>query len=176
MPDIVDSTTRSRMMSGIRGKNTKPELQVRKALFAEGFRFRIHASDLPGRPDVVLPRYRAAIFVHGCFWHGHDCSLFKLPSTRRDFWSAKIEANRVRDTRAFAALREAGWRTLVVWECALRGKTAALPALTERCSRWIKHGNRHSEFRSARAPAAKPPRASSRIQAKGGIPSEPIRV
>lgn len=120
MTDIVDKATRSRMMSGIRGKNTKPEVLVRKALHAAGFRFRIHVDTLPGKPDIVLPRYRAVIFVHGCFWHGHDCAYFRLPQSNTAFWQAKIEANRLRDLRSIDQLKGKGWKVLVLWECAVR--------------------------------------------------------
>jgi len=111
------------MMSGIRGKNTKPELTIRKALHARGFRYRIHCKDLPGNPDMCLPKYRAVIFVHGCFWHGHDCHLFRLPSTRPEFWSAKIERNKQVDEAAVHRLHVEGWRVATVWECALKGRT-----------------------------------------------------
>jgi len=121
MADIVDDETRSRMMSGIRGRNTKPEMIIRKALHAQGFRYRIHVAGLPGKPDIVLRRYRSAILVHGCFWHGHDCPLFRLPETRRGFWEAKISRNRERDIEVVDALVADGWRCLTVWECALRG-------------------------------------------------------
>ena len=121
MADVVDPATRSRMMSGIRGKNTKPELLIRKALHARGFRYRLHC-DLPGKPDICLPKHRAVIFVHGCFWHGHDCHLFKWPGTRPEFWRAKIERNRTVDAAAERALAQAGWRVAVVWECALKGR------------------------------------------------------
>jgi DNA mismatch endonuclease (patch repair protein) len=96
-------------------------LLLRRGLHAAGLRFRLHVRDLPGRPDMVFPRYRAAVFVHGCFWHGHDCPLFKVPETRRDFWSAKIAGNRARDSRNRDALVREGWRVLTVWECALKG-------------------------------------------------------
>lgn len=108
-------------MARIRGRDTKPELLIRRGLHARGFRYRLHAK-LPGRPDIVLPGRRAAIFVHGCFWHGHDCHLFRLPGTRTDFWREKIAGNRVRDTAAIAALKHEGWRTLTIWECSFRGK------------------------------------------------------
>jgi DNA mismatch endonuclease (patch repair protein) len=108
------------MMSGIRGKNTSPELLVRKALHAQGFRFRIHADHLPGKPDLVLPKYRTVIFVHGCFWHGHDCRYFKVPQTRPEFWLEKIGKNRRRDETQVAELISQGWRVLIVWECAVR--------------------------------------------------------
>ena len=123
MADIVDRATRSRMMSGIRGKDTRLEILVRQGLHVRGFRYRLHCRDLPGRPDVVLPKYRAALFVNGCFWHGHEgCPLFKWPESRRDWWRAKIEATRRRDDSASEALTRSHWRQARVWECALAGK------------------------------------------------------
>jgi DNA mismatch endonuclease (patch repair protein) len=122
LADVVDAATRSRMMSGIRGKNTKPELMIRKALHARGFRYRLHC-DLPGKPDICLPKYRAVIFVHGCFWHGHECHLFKKPTTRTDFWLGKIARNQQVDATAHERLRIDGWRVATVWECALKGRT-----------------------------------------------------
>ena len=108
-------------MSGIRARDTKPEVFVRKALFRAGFRFRLHRRDLPGSPDVVLPGRRVAVFVHGCFWHAHDgCRYAKTPATRREFWESKLAANVERDKRAREVLLSAGWRVLVVWECATR--------------------------------------------------------
>jgi len=107
-------------MAGIRGKNTKPELLVRKGLFARGFRYRINSSSLPGKPDIKLTKYRAVILVHGCFWHGHSCRLFRLPSSNVAFWTAKIAANRERDARDVAALRAAGWRVCIIWECLVK--------------------------------------------------------
>lgn len=129
MADVVDAATRSRMMSGIRGVNTKPERHVRSLLHREGFRFRLHARELPGRPDIVLPRYRAVIFVHGCFWHGHVCHLFRLPSTRPEFWSAKIERNKENDKAAIAGLQARGWRVATVWECVLKGRQSCTDAM-----------------------------------------------
>jgi len=126
MVDVLMPEQRRLNMSRIRGKDTKPELMLRRGLHARGLRFRLHRKDLPGRPDMVFPRYRAAVLVHGCFWHGHDCPLFKWPATRREFWQAKIEGNRARDLRDLAGLAAAGWRVLVVWECALKGP-ARLP-------------------------------------------------
>lgn len=122
--DIVDQNTRSRMMSGIRSKHTRLERVVRSGLHRLGFRFRLHVRALPGTPDLVLPRYRAAVFVSGCFWHGHDCELFRWPGTRREFWRKKIGANRHRDARNLGSCRREGWRVLVVRECAMRGSAA----------------------------------------------------
>jgi DNA mismatch endonuclease (patch repair protein) len=121
MTDVLSPEQRRLNMSRIRSKDTKPELLLRRELHARGLRYRLHRKDLPGSPDIVLPRYRAVILVHGCFWHGHDCPLFRLPATRRDFWETKIAANKDRDARNNAALVAAGWRVLVVWECALKG-------------------------------------------------------
>lgn len=138
MPDIVDAETRSRMMSGIRGKNTKPELLIRKGLHARGFRYRLHSGKVTGKPDLVLPRFNAVIFVHGCFWHSHDCHLFRMPSTRPEFWQAKLERNRQRDDEVRSALRAAGWRILVIWECALKGRTRLdLKAVLDDAAAWI---------------------------------------
>jgi DNA mismatch endonuclease, patch repair protein len=118
MADIVDRATRSRMMSGIRGKNTNPELIVRKHLHAEGFRFRLHDRSLPGAPDLVLPKYNAAVQVRGCFWHQHAaCKYAYMPKSNTDFWCDKLEGNVARDAKKDEALRELGWRVFVVWEC-----------------------------------------------------------
>jgi len=125
-------------MSGIRGKDTKPEWQVRRALHARGFRYRLHARRLAGRPDLVLPRYRAVVFVHGCFWHGHDCRYFRLPATRTAFWEGKISRNRSNDARNRASLLEAGWRVAVVWECALRGSGCGADAVADALAEWIR--------------------------------------
>lgn len=108
-------------MSRIRGKDTRPELVLRKGLHRAGLRYRLHVKELPGRPDIVFPRHRAVALVHGCFWHGHDCPMFRLPATRPAYWREKIASNQHRDDRARAALLTNGWRVLTVWECALRG-------------------------------------------------------
>lgn len=137
MTDVVDAKTRSRMMSGIRGRDTKPEMLVRRALFKAGFRFRLHRRDLPGVPDVVLPGRRVAIFVHGCFWHMHQgCPNAKLPSTRPEFWLAKLSKNVDRDREARDALLADGWRVLTVWECATKDREV-LAALPETLRAWI---------------------------------------
>jgi DNA mismatch endonuclease (patch repair protein) len=121
MAEKISPETRSRMMAGIRGGNTKPELLVRRHLHRAGFRFRLFAKDLPGRPDVVLPKWNTLVLVHGCFWHGHrGCRYFRLPKTRPEWWAAKIDANAARDARSEQLLVDAGWRVAVVWECALR--------------------------------------------------------
>lgn len=121
MTDIVDQQTRSRMMAGIRGKDTKPELALRRALHARGFRFRLHSKAVHGRPDLVLPKYRAVVFVHGCFWHRHEgCRYTTTPSTREEFWQAKFTANVARDAAVRGKLLKAGWRVATVWECGLR--------------------------------------------------------
>ena len=138
MTDVVDSKTRSRMMSGIGTKNTKPELVVRSLLHRLGFRYRLHRKDLPGKPDLVLPRYEVAVLVNGCFWHGHECHLFKWPKSNREFWKQKIDGNRDRDLRVQKELGELGWHVMVVWECATRGKTDIhLQSLGARMARWI---------------------------------------
>lgn len=119
--DIVDRTTRSRMMAGIRGKHTKPELVVRKALFAAGYRYRLHRRGLPGSPDIVLPSRRVVVFVHGCFWHQHtECKFATTPASRSEFWAPKLAGNVTRDRKAIEALKADGWRVLIVWECATR--------------------------------------------------------
>jgi DNA mismatch endonuclease, patch repair protein len=120
--DVLTPEQRRLNMSRIRGRNTTPELLLRRGLHARGLRFRLHRRDLAGRPDLVFPRFRAVVFVHGCFWHGHGCRLFTMPKTRPEFWQDKIGRNSERDARASAALQASGWRVLTVWECALRGR------------------------------------------------------
>ena len=139
--DVVDAATRSRMMAGIRGTNTKPELAIRRGLHRRGFRFRLHGRKLPGRPDLVLPRWKAAIFVHGCFWHGHGCELFKWPRSRADFWREKISSNRQRDELALVKLSIAGWRVLTIWECSMKGPTRiGAEQAVERAATWLVSG------------------------------------
>lgn len=121
---MVDSLTpeqRSAQMSRIRGSNTKLEVLVRKGLHARGLRYRLGGAKLPGRPDIVLSKYRTVVFVHGCFWHGHDCPLYRVPKTRPEFWQAKIKTNRARDRRVNDQLKSLGWYVIEVWECSLRG-------------------------------------------------------
>lgn len=136
------------MMSGIRGKNTKPEMLLRKGLHARGLRYRLHARDLPGSPDLVFPARKAVLFAHGCFWHGHDCHLFRMPGSRLDFWRTKIERNREVDRRSVEALRDAGWRVGTVWECALKGRTRLdLETVLDDCAVWVRQGGDWLEIR-----------------------------
>lgn len=151
MVDVVSRAKRSKMMSGIRGRNTKPELIIRSALHRQGFRFRLHYRQLPGKPDIVLPRYRVLILVNGCFWHGHDCHLFRWPSTRREFWREKISATKRRDQKNLEAYNRLGWRVLTVWECALKGrKDAEIDQVIEECVSWIRSGDVSGDIRASR--------------------------
>lgn len=143
MVDIVSPDIRSAMMAGIRGGNTKPELTVRKLLFARGLRYRLHRKGLPGKPDLVFPRFKAVIFIHGCFWHmhGNGCYLSKKPSSNTEFWNTKLEKNRERDQRVENQLLAIGWRIGIIWECALRGKKPEeLNALADIIFSWL-HGD-----------------------------------
>lgn len=140
MADVVDRATRSRMMAGIRGHDTRIELSVRKALHARGYRYRVNERNLPGRPDIVLPRWNAVILVHGCFWHSHDCGLCRIPSTRPEFWRDKLAGNAERDERNTQALLKKGWRVATVWECSLRGRgQEAVSDVADRLGEWL-HG------------------------------------
>lgn len=139
-------------MAAIRGADTKPEMLVRKGLHARGFRYRLHDRRLPGRPDLVFPARRAVVFVHGCFWHGHDCPLFVMPKTRTEFWQGKIAANRARDDAALAALRETGWRTGIVWECGLKGpQRLGADAVIDSLSAWLSSDGGHIVVRGTSA-------------------------
>lgn len=142
---------RSRNMSAIRNKNTKPELLLRKSLFALGFRYRLHTKKMPGKPDLVFPKHKAVIFVHGCFWHGHDCSLFRWPKTNTEFWTTKIERNRVVDLRNHQSLIDDNWRVLTVWECSFKGPNQlGLDTVTKLSAEWILSNKHSSEIRSSR--------------------------
>ena len=136
MTDRLDSAARSRLMSKVRAKDTRPELIVRRTAHHLGYRFRLHRRDLPGTPDLVFPRHRAAIFVHGCFWHGHGCSKGRLPKSRLDYWAPKIEANRKRDDTTLARLQGAGWRVLTIWQC----ETSDREALAARIASFLEGG------------------------------------
>lgn len=127
------------MMSGIRASDTGPEMAIRRGLFAKGFRYRLHVRSLPGKPDIVFRSRRAVIFVHGCFWHGHECHLFKWPTSRAKFWKSKIEANRRRDRRVEDALGATGWRVLTIWECSLKGRAKLGSAtVVEAAESWLR--------------------------------------
>ena len=127
--DIFDQQTRSRLMSRIRSRDTQPELKLRRALHALGLRYRLHVKSLPGTPDIVFPRHKTALFVHGCFWHRHSgCKLAASPKSRAEFWNTKFSQNVKRDQANLSALAAIGWRTQVVWECELTGKKAAIVA------------------------------------------------
>ena len=137
--DVLTPEQRQRCMARIKGRNTKPEVVVRKALFSLGFRYRLHDKRLPGTPDLVFPKYHAVVFVHGCFWHGHGCKLFVVPATNTAFWMQKIAGNRSRDARALHELRALGWRVLTVWECALRGRERLpLDEVARNIARWLR--------------------------------------
>jgi len=136
------------MMSCIRGRDTGPERLIRSGLHRLGFRFRLHPTNVPGRPDLVLPRYSAALFVHGCFWHGHGCGLFRLPGTRREFWQTKIRRNVERDAEVAQLLGQQGWRQLTIWECAFRGPDSIGAEKTiRRAARWILSRRLRGEIR-----------------------------
>ncbi|WP_285762771.1 very short patch repair endonuclease [Biformimicrobium ophioploci] len=138
MTDTVSKGKRSEMMAGIGRKDTKPELMIRKALHSLGFRYRLHCGKLPGKPDLVFPRYRAIILVNGCFWHGHHCHLFRLPKTNTQFWKEKIAANCARDRKNQEMYAMRDWRVLIIWECSLKGKTK-LPfdEVIDRAVEWL---------------------------------------
>ena len=138
MSDVLTEDQRRFNMSRIRGRDTRPEMAVRRGLHARGLRFRLHHKDLPGRPDLVFPVHRAVIFVNGCFWHGHNCPLFVWPKTRKVFWQEKIRRNRERDRNALRSLRDLGWRVLTVWECALKGPDRfSISELLIRCEGFV---------------------------------------
>ena len=151
MADVVTSAVRSRMMAGIRGKNTRPEILIRHELFVRGYRYRLHVSSLPGKPDLVLPKHRAVIFVHGCFWHRHDCALFKWPSTNVTFWRTKILRNCSVDRRVLKQLKLADWRVLTIWECSLKGvKRKEIDRVIGATTRWLDSRSRSSEIQGRR--------------------------
>ena len=132
MPDIYTKLKRSQIMSKISGKETKPELLVRKYLFSQGFRFRKNVKNLPGSPDIVLPKYKAVIFVHGCFWHGHEgCKRSKLPETNKEFWKNKISATKDRDIRNVAKLEKMGWKVIIIWQCSLKNNELYINRMSE---------------------------------------------
>ena len=140
MADIVSPGKRSEMMAGIRHKDTKPEMLVRRSIHDRGFRFRLHRKDLPGKPDLYFPKYRAAVFINGCFWHGHDCKFFKLPKTNTDFWRTKIEGNRERDRVNLEKLEDRNIRYSTIWECATRLPCEQFQSEMDNLAAWLKSG------------------------------------
>lgn len=139
--DVLTPEQRRLNMSRIRGKNTRPELTLRRVLHSAGLRYRLHVRTLPGRPDLVLPKYRAVIFVHGCFWHRHECPLFRWPRSREAFWREKLERNVERDAANKASLLEAGWRVLTIWECAVKSRARlSEEQLVSRVRMWLIDG------------------------------------
>jgi DNA mismatch endonuclease (patch repair protein) len=145
MIDVVDKPTRSRMMAGIRGKDTQPELGLRRALHRLGLRYRLHASELPGRPDILLPRHQVAIQVHGCFWHRHEnCVYCTTPATNKKFWRSKFDETKGRDERNLEALRKLGWKVAIVWECSMKDDGAE--AIAEKIAAWLQTGRSFKEI------------------------------
>ena len=138
MADRHSPAVRRKNMAAVKGKNTKPEMMIRRALHGAGFRYSLHRKDLPGKPDMVLPKYKAVIFINGCFWHGHDCPAFSWPKTREAFWREKIGGNIKRDRRNLELLHTSGWRVAIVWECALKGKRKrSVETIVNRISAWL---------------------------------------
>lgn len=154
--DVLTPEQRRLVMSRIKGKDTRPEMLMRRGLHGCGLRYRLHGIDLLGKPDMVFPKYRTVVFVNGCFWHGHGCSLFKWPKTRCAFWKSKINRNMERDQKVSAVLKAAGWRTLVVWECALKGKHRRVLAEVQRTAEaFIRHGQEsRAEIAECKRPEA----------------------
>ncbi|MCZ3063569.1 DNA mismatch endonuclease Vsr [Acinetobacter baumannii] len=132
MVDQFDTATRSRIMAAIKSRNTTPELLIRSMLHRRGFRFRLHVKDLPGKPDIVLPKYHSVIFINGCFWHGHsNCRLYKLPRTRTEYWKNKVDRNQLNDRRSIELLRAKNWRVCVIWECKIKAEKKNLNELID---------------------------------------------
>lgn len=147
--DTVSSATRSRIMASVGQKNTGAEIVLRKALHRRGLRYKLHDRRLPGSPDLVLPRFKAVVFVHGCYWHSHGCYRSTVPKTRKAFWTTKFAANRRRDAKKRLELLHSGWRVLILWECTLVGKTATpIERLSERIDRWLYSKSRFKEIGS----------------------------
>lgn len=147
MSDIVSAKKRSEMMAGIKSKNTKPELIIRRSLHRRGLRYRLQAKHLPGKPDIFLRKYNAAIFIHGCFWHAHGCHLFKMPSTRTEFWTSKFEENKSRDKRNVRDLLNSQHRVCIVWECAIKhSRGQKIESLIDDLIAWIRSDISYTEF------------------------------
>lgn len=152
MADTLTKAERSALMAKIRGANTKPEILVRSGLHRAGLRFRLHAAALPGRPDIVLPKHRTVVFVHGCFWHRHGCALSSAPASRKAFWRDKFDRNVARDRRTQRALRRAGWRVLTVWECTLRTRSRREQAIARLVRRIVRADDPKAARRTSERP------------------------
>ena len=149
MVDVHTPIQRSRNMAAIKGKNTKPELIIRKELHRLGFRYRLHYSALPGSPDLVFPKYKAVILINGCFWHKHECHMFKWPKNNAEFWRAKIEKNFIRDSKNSDYLVALGWKSLVIWECALKGrKKIPIEQVIETTTLWLRSEPKNKEIQA----------------------------
>lgn len=151
MADIVDASTRSTMMARVKGKDTRQEVEFRKRLFALGFRYRLHDKKLPGTPDIVLAKYKTVIFIHGCFWHAHDCHLFRWPTSKTAFWKKKLAGNKKRDIENIASLKNLGWRVLVIWECSFRGtgrnRAKEFETITVKSVKWLRSKSKYREIK-----------------------------
>lgn len=148
MTDVVTPQKRSQIMAGIKGKDTSPELAIRSGLHKSGFRFRIHDKKLSGKPDIVLAKWHAVIFVNGCFWHFHDCYLFKMPASNIEFWEKKLSRNKHNDHEVLNSLEKAGWRICIVWECSLKGKLKySSSEVLEACMDWLKSDRKFFQIR-----------------------------
>lgn len=148
MTDTVSPEKRSEVMSRVGSRDTKPELLIRKGLHALGFRYRLHAKDLPGKPDLVFPRYKSVIQINGCFWHGHSCPRCRMPSTNTEYWNRKVARNKERDAANQKSLLDSGWRVLTIWECALTGKwKLGLNKVLELASEWLLSSNAFCEIK-----------------------------
>ena len=146
MADVLSKEQRHQCMSNIRGKNTKPELIVRKFLFSKGLRFRLHRKDLPGNPDIVLPKYKTVVFINGCFWHGHEgCKYYRLPKSNVEFWESKITNNKNRDVLNEIKLKELGWRVIRIWECEIRKIQDRNKSLERLYNQIVKKATRYKE-------------------------------
>jgi DNA mismatch endonuclease (patch repair protein) len=146
-------------MAAVKSGNTVPEISLRKALHARGLRYRLHVRELAGKPDLAFPKFRAVVFVHGCFWHAHDCGACRIPQTNNEYWTRKIARNSIRDAQTRETLRASGWRVAIVWECALRGpRKQSLEQVSETVMKWLRGGSRFLEVRGVAGGAARPSR------------------
>jgi len=151
MVGSLDPSNRSKLMASIKSKNTSPEMMIRKGLHHLGYRYRLHNKKLPGKPDLVFARHCAVIFVNGCFWHGHHCHIFHWPTTRPEFWQKKIQTNKLRDQSNIDACIRKGWKVLVVWECALKGKTRRRTnEVIHTAANWLLYDSQNAEIEGKR--------------------------